>query len=173
MRTYAGIGSRRTPTSTLELMAALAAKLAQQNYTLRSGHASGADQAFECGAFAHAEVYLPWPGFEQSTRCDAIYLQGRPTDAAIHMASEHHPSWDRLSDGARLLHARNCHQILGRDLNDPVSFVVCWTPDGATTNPGPETGGTGQALRLALAQSIPIFNLARSEDLARIQRFIS
>jgi hypothetical protein len=89
------------------------------------------------------------------------------------MAAAHHPAWERLSPGPRALHARNCHQILGRDLNDPVSFVVCWTPDGATTNPGPSTGGTGQALRIAAAHGISVFNLARPEDLERIQKFIS
>jgi hypothetical protein len=88
------------------------------------------------------------------------------------MAAEHHPAWDRLGRGPRALHARNCHQILGRDLNDPASFVVCWTPDGATTQPGPATGGTGQALRIAASHSIQVFNLARTEDLARVERFI-
>lgn len=89
------------------------------------------------------------------------------------MAAAHHPAWERLGRGARSLHARNCHQILGRDLNDPAAFVVCWTPDGATTDPGPSTGGTGQALRIAAAHGIPVFNLARDEDLERVQTFVA
>ena len=91
----------------------------------------------------------------------------------MQMAAAHHPAWERLGRGARSLHARNCHQILGRDLDDPVSFVVCWTPDGATTHPGPSTGGTGQALRIAAAHDIPVFNLARADHLARVRAYIA
>ena len=173
MRAYAGIGSRRTPQPILDLMTALSARLASRDYTLRSGHAQGADQAFERGAGTRAEVYLPWPTFEQSVRCDAIYMQPSPSEQAIALAAQHHPAWGRLGRGPRALRARNCHQILGRELNDPASFVVCWTPDGATTEPGPSTGGTGQALRIAAARSIPVFNLALPEHLARIERFIA
>lgn len=173
MRAYAGIGSRRTPQPMLDIMVSLAQRLADRGHTLRSGHAPGADQAFERGAGTRAEVYLPWARFESVVTPTAHYVQSRPTPEAVAMAAEHHPAWDRLGQGARSLHARNCHQILGRNLDDPVAFVVCWTPDGATTNPGPSTGGTGQALRLAAAHQIAVFNLARAEDLERIQRFIS
>ncbi len=132
---YAGIGSRRTPALILRLITELASSLADRGYLLRSGHARGADQAFETGADTRAEVYLPWPRFEASAACTAGYVQLHPTPEATQMAAQHHPAWDRLGRGARSLHARNCHQILGRDLDDPASFVVCWTPDGATTNP--------------------------------------
>ena len=173
MRVYAGIGSRRTPAPILGLFTELASRLAARGYLLRSGHAPGADQAFERGADCHAEVYLPWPQFEASVECAAGCLQRHPSPQAVEMAAAHHPAWDRLGRGARSLHARNCHQILGRDLNDPASFVVCWTPDGATTAPGPSTGGTGQALRIAAVHGIPVFNLARDEDLERVQVFVA
>ena len=173
MRAYAGIGSRRTPEPVLQLLTALASQLARRGHVLRSGHAPGADQAFEHGAGARAEVYLPWPSFESSVRCAAGYVQPEPSSEAVQMAAAHHPAWERLGRGARSLHARNCHQILGRDLQDPVSFVVCWTPDGATTHPGPSTGGTGQALRLAAAHTIPVFNLARPEHLERVRAYIA
>ncbi len=173
MSAYAGIGSRQTPPQILDLMTALARKLAQTGYTLRSGHAPGADQAFERGAGQDAEIYLPWASFERAVCCSAGYTQPAPSPEALQLAGQHHPAWDRLKPAVRSLHARNCHQILGRDLSDPVAFVVCWTPDGATTSPGPSTGGTGQALRLANANSIPVFNLARLEHLTRVESFIS
>lgn len=154
MPTYAGIGSRRTPAPILQILTDLASRLAQSDYLLRSGHAPGADQAFERGAGTHAEVYLPWPTFEASVKCVAGYQQAYPSPQAVQMAAVHHPAWDRLGRGPRSLHARNCHQILGRDLDDPASFVVCWTPDGATTTPGPSSGGTGQALRIAAAHGL-------------------
>lgn len=173
MLAYTGIGSRSTPVEVLDMIEQLARGLRSRGYTLRSGHATGADQAFERGAGPDAEVYLPWAGFEHTVRCDARYLQPAPSPAAVEMAAAHHPAWDRLSRGPRALHARNCHQILGADLASPASFVVCWTPDGATTEPTRETGGTGQALRIAAAHRIPVFNLALPEHHTRIQSFLN
>ncbi len=72
---------------------------------------------------------------------------------ALVLAGQIHPAWNKCSDYAKRLHARNGMQILGRELNEPVDFVVCWTKDG-----GP-TGGTGQAIRLAMSRDIKIYNL--------------
>ena len=73
-RAYTGIGSRRTPTPIRELMSAVAARLAVDGWTLRSGGDAGADQAFQAGA-AQArgaiELYLPWPTF-QSANLDRL-----------------------------------------------------------------------------------------------------
>ena len=46
---YTGIGSRETPTAILDLMIAIGGVLAQRGFTLRSGGADGADDAFEQG----------------------------------------------------------------------------------------------------------------------------
>lgn len=146
-RTYAGIGSRTTPETICNLMARIALYLDGQGYTLRSGHASGADQAFEAGAGSAKEIFIPWSGFNGSNS-DLL-----PVPAAFKMAEEFHPGWKFLNQGMKKLHARNCHQVLGYSLDDPVEFVLCWTHDGTAK------GGTGQALRLAEAHKIPIYNL--------------
>ena len=73
------------------------------------------------------------------------------------LASEVHPAWDRCNDWARGMHSRNCHQILGYDLQSPVDAVICWTPDGAVV------GGTATALKLSMKAGIPIFNLGVSD----------
>ena len=73
------------------------------------------------------------------------------------IASEVHPAWDRCNDWARGMHSRNCHQILGYDLQSPVDAVICWTPDGAVV------GGTATALKLAMKCDIPVFNLGVSD----------
>lgn len=46
---YTGIGSRETPAEILEIFEHLGAWFAKKGYTLRSGHADGADAAFENG----------------------------------------------------------------------------------------------------------------------------
>lgn len=155
MPTYAGIGSRRTPDHILAEMQNIAATLAFHGWTLRSGHAEGADRAFESGhlrAITHpdllepvkpAEVYTPnshlnWPSLERH-------------------ASHFHPNWpavEKFGPYVKRLHARNSAIILGPSLNSPVTFIVCWTPGGRIE------GGTGQALRIAAHHKIPVYNLA-------------
>ncbi len=61
---YAGIGSRRTPGAIMTTMRKLAARLAEQGWFLRSGGASGADEAFISGTPPNRRrVYLPWPDY--------------------------------------------------------------------------------------------------------------
>ena len=73
------------------------------------------------------------------------------------IASEIHPAWDRCNEWARGMHSRNCHQILGYDLQSPVDAVICWTPNGKIQ------GGTATAIRIAMKYDIPVFNLGVSD----------
>jgi hypothetical protein len=158
----------------LDLMTRTASWLSAQGWVLRTGMATGADQAFYRGASPHEphELYLPWPSFEASARpasCGAGQLVlGEPTPAAYELAATFHPAWSRLPRAVRALHARNCHQVLGADLRSPARFVLCWTPDGSLNGRGRRVGGTGQALRIAHHHRIPVFNLARPEHLRRL-----
>jgi hypothetical protein len=157
--TYAGIGSRQTPPEILDRMTRTASRLLRYGYKLNSGGARGADTAFERGADGHANIFLPWPGFEKHSS-----PLNQPSRDAENIASVVHPAWHRLSFEIRKLLARNTHQVLGLDLKTRVDFVVCYTPDGAETHHerGPDTGGTGQAIALASIWGIPVFNFARS-----------
>lgn len=148
---YAGIGSRNTPKHILEDMTRVAGHLEFCGFTLRSGGAYGADLAFEAGVQdpAHKEIFLPWPGFNGIK--DSPYMGATPE--ARRMAADYHPNWDACSPAAKKFHARNSHQILGWNLNDPVDFVLCWTKFGEMR------GGTSQALRIAQDFGVPIFNL--------------
>ena len=149
---YAGIGSRETPDEILRLMEAIACALGDKGYTLRSGAAKGADSAFENGARHSAEspeLYLPWADYESRVNARLDF----PTERALQIAAEYHPAWHRCSNGARLLHGRNSHIILGADCRTPAQFVIAWTKDGQNT------GGTGQGLRIAKHHGVPIFNL--------------
>lgn len=127
-------------------MAVIAAELAGLGYVLRTGGADGADKAFMAGA-DKCELFLPWPRFNG---CSSRFSM--PTEDAIKMAEEFHPNWQACNDYARKLHGRNSHIVLGEHLNSPVEFVLCWTPRGSGS------GGTGQALRIARAHKIPIYD---------------
>lgn len=171
-RTYAGIGARRTPVHVRVVMEALAMKLARDGWTVRSGGAAGADKAFEGGAAAVDPELVETYRTDGGWSALADLTPGGPTPDAYELAASVHPAWSRCSDRAKALHARNCHEILGPNLDDPVSFVVCWTRDGSLDGRGRRAGGTGQALRLASRHSVPVFNLARLEHLGRIGRYL-
>jgi hypothetical protein len=159
---YAGIGSRETPPDVLKRFEVFARMAANQGLILRSGGADGADSAFEQGAIAaHGmmEIFLPWEGFNHNTS-----TLHPPTADAYRLASTTHPAWNRLSRPAKLLIARNMHQVMGLSLKSPVRFVICYTSDGCQSHEtyGRQTGGTGTAIKLASLNNIPVFNVALS-----------
>ncbi len=158
---YTGVGSRQTPPVIQQAFQQIAYLLSQHGWTLRSGGAEGADQAFEAGAVrgfdappgtGSREIFLPWKGFNRS----ASYLH-TPTPEAFRIAEKTHPAWHRCSQSAQKMHARNVHQVLGADLQSPTMFVVCWTEGGGLV------GGTATAIRLAQRFEIPVFNFGNEE----------
>lgn len=150
-KSYAGIGSRETPTHILNQMNAIAVWLQGEGFTLRSGGAPGADTAFERGAGVKKEIYRPH----------------HANAAALELASVYHPAWHRCSDYAKKLHARNGFQVLGSDLKSPSEFVCCWTKDGKAS------GGTGQAIRIAEDRGIPVFNLHDATAEGRLRAHVA
>jgi hypothetical protein len=133
---------------------AVAGLLAQRGYTLRTGGARGMDSAFQQGAEAaggQVEVWRP----------------GAATEEAYDLAAEFHPAWSQCSTVTQALHARNGHILLGAGLDDPVDFVLCWTPGGAIV------GGTGQGLRIAAAWGIDVVNAGAGKPGARIDALLA
>lgn len=165
---YTGVGSRKTPVEVLERMRGLGYALARAGYLLRSGGADGADRAFERGARdgdGAAEIYVPWPGFNDHP--SGIVRRSLEAEAIARSA---HPAWDRLSPAAKKCHTRNVHQVLGFDLRTPSLFVVCWTPDGCTgaDTRTAMTGGTATAIVVAEKYAVPVFNLREPDAADRI-----
>lgn len=163
---YTGVGSRQTPRQICDKIFTIAVSLGEKGYMLRSGGADGADKAFENGAdFGEfeKEIYLPWATFNSRKKNDARL--NSPQDEAFEIAAAHHPGWRYLSRGARLLHARNVHQVLGPDVTNPQPslFIICWTKDGKGA------GGTGQALRLASSYEVGIYDLGWAGDYEKLE----
>lgn len=170
---YAGIGARKTPSNILQQMMQMASELEQFNAILRSGAANGADTAFEDGVmnYDNKAIYLPWSGFNgrRAKASDGtfvpFYTDYDLCNKANEIAARYHPAWERCSSTVKSFHRRNVAQVLGDDLKTPSRFVVCWTEGGL------RRGGTGQALRIAEAHDIPIFDFG-SMSLDQIERAI-
>jgi len=159
MKTYTGVGSRKTPEDWLIAMTTVARKLAKASFTLRSGGAGGADEAFETGADDQKQIFIPWNGFNDLDDLQTGVVSG-VCQAALDMAASYHPAWDRCSQGAKRLHARNCYQVLGANLCEPSDMLLCWTPKGMPV------GGTATAIRIARDHGVPVYNFGSHADVA-------
>ena len=153
MISFAGIGARATPESILKEMGLIGQWAKSQGYFINSGHADGADYAFEKGALEQTKVFLPWKNFNKE-----VELLGKPfvvgdNEVLDEWVEKFHPAPQNLSFGARKLMRRNVCQVLNEGLDDPVQAVICWTQSGGLT------GGTAFAMRIAAYYHIPIFNM--------------
>lgn len=175
---YIGIGSRKTPKPICEIMSQLGEKLANKGAVLRSGAAPGADKAFELGCDnqrGYKDIFKvdSWH-FRDSTVTDigmAVYRQS-DLQKAESIASQYHPNWNNLRPYDKKLHTRNCFQVLGIDLDAPADFLICWTPDKAKKQTTIKTGGTGQAIRVAVAYGINVYNLSDKNDLEFVLKWL-
>ena len=176
MKYYAGIGSRETPAEIMSKMTEIASLLEKEGYILRSGGASGADVAFEQGVLdrRNMNIYLPKAIFNSRRHSPPsyIFIEYKSDDWFIAYESlKFHPRGFNMSPSTQLMMIRNFFQVHGISGERDSDFVVCWTPDsanGTSIKTSYDTGGTGQALRLAAHQDVPVYNLcdSRYNDLA-------
>lgn len=150
MKYYAGIGARDLPNDIYKLMEQIAVWLAEENWTLRSGGAKGADTAFETGCDkrkGEKEIFLPEKGYNGNN--SEFYTI---PDKAHQLANE---KWNlaKRNQLIKNLYARNFQQILGANLDCPTTFVICWTKNGKAI------GGTGKTIQVAKDFKIPVINL--------------
>lgn len=177
IRAYAGIGARKTPGDILLMMTDIARALDSRGYVLFSGGANGADKAFEAGA-AKKVIFIPWNGFNgYSPGPDIVSLSGMQRQIfaeAAKLARDNHPYGQNLKSSVLQLMTRNVFQVLGPNLQSPVRFLLCWTPDGCESHQTRTlaTGGTGCAISLASKLNIPVLNLANKMSFARLNRFL-
>lgn len=148
---YTGIGSRETPKDILTIFTLIGMELGDNNFILRSGAADGADSAFEKGAdlsrFQRKEIFLPWRRFN-----DSESKNHEIPDSAYEMAATYFKNWSYFKPYVKSFMARNCQQVLGKNLDTPTDFIVCYTDGGKLL------GGTAMAIRVATENKIKIFN---------------
>lgn len=152
---FAGIGSRDTPAPILREMEEISAFLTKQGYILRSGGAKGADKAFEAGVCSPQakEIFLP---IDAEFTPETVSMTERYTDIPLR----------RMREYTRKLLIRNTYILLGKNYNEPVDFVICWTPNGEAV------GGTRYGIRLAEDHGIPVYNLASERSKKDLYVFI-
>jgi hypothetical protein len=150
------VGSRKTPECFLRMFEEFGNYIRHKGYWARSGHASGADYAFEKGAKENCIVYLPWQGFNDKLPIVGhVRYNYKPEveERALDAVLSHEPYVAKLSDAIKKIKCRNVYQLVGEKLNSPSDLVVCWTLRGEPV------GGTGLVIKMARQAEIPIINL--------------
>ena len=169
MKYYAGIGSRETPKDVCNKMTEIASLLEKQDFVLRSGGAQGADHAFEIGISdpLMMDIYLPYINFNNKSGSKYIFIStfDHSNYKAAYESLKYHPRGFNMSHGTKVMMIRNYFQACGLVNQSNSSFVICWTPKGAngyTIKTTYEDGGSGQCIRIAAANNIPVYNLKDS-----------
>lgn len=151
---YTGVGTRliETDSSLYELLVYIGSIMCDRGFVLRSGGATGCDTAFEQGCNKvdqfNKEIYYPWLKYGQDER---VCFTSIPK--AMDLGRLYCDHWHELNGTNRKIHARNIHQVLGRDLKTPSKIVICYTKDGVYK------GGTVTAMNTADRNGIPVVNL--------------
>lgn len=171
---FTGVGSRYgAPIAAQKTATKITQWLCERGFLVRTGDAIGMDQVFReagqgnCRYYAPHGRHNPIPGAVMISPDDEYYRQARDLTANTH------PTFNVLGKFEKELHIRNAFEVLGDDLQNPAKFVLCWTPDGAETKTSRSTGGTGQAIRLAIKYNIPVFNINAEAFEARFRAFIN
>ncbi len=189
---YTGIGTRdlhRDISRTLFTFAFLAGISGKK---LRSGGADGSDTSFEAGAMMAyrflkknlpeeyaskltrnrmVSIFLPWSGFNgrKNDATNGYVCDYQKYPKARELAIKYRPAGsplESLKQGAQHLMCRNSQQIFGEDCEHLTDLVVCQTNDGK------DSGGTGQAIRIALDNGVLVKNYGTPEGKSFIEDFI-
>lgn len=166
---YTGIGSRNIPSKYRDRIYILAELLNKLGYTLRSGGADGSDSYFEEKAGNNKEIYLPWKNFNNSKSS----LFTIPNLAKV-LAEFHHPNYVYLKESVKKLMNRNILQVIGKTLNTPSDFVICYTEDGCERAilRTYKTGGTGLAISLADTIGVTVYNIKNDDSYDELITYI-
>lgn len=192
---YAGIGSRKLSKQRSKKLITFAFIRALNGWVVTSGAADGCDTSFEVGArlayrLLHKlnpelypknkystvqKVYIPWNNFNGRKNSEYGGYSSKIGESEFKLAIKYHPSGESMKDSVKNLMARNVLQILGEDVDGirkPVDEVICYTPDGAETKTTYKTGGTGQSIRIANDNNVPVYNLGSENGLSYIDEVI-
>lgn len=136
-----------------QTLAITAIKLQQSGYIFRSGAKIGSEKYFELAIYSNSHK-------EMCTFNDL-------NDKAFNIARLFYSDFDKLHKSKQKRLARIVTVILGKDLNNPLKFLITFTKNGYSTNE------IAFAITLAKAYNIHICDMFYSDIRNRIDVFIN
>lgn len=203
-KTIAGMGAKLTPDTPDQPFGRIMAKIAEKmclerGWTIHTNGDLGGSAFFEDGlpsgiaTSTHGgqlKRFLPEHGYNGhrvgiinldeglGIKARALLVQSNAYPVPPRFITLEGEARDALTDEETrmsLLHTRLAFQLLGEHLDQPVTMLICWTPDGVIDHASmnvTSTGTTGIAIALAQYMKIPVFNLQNPDHLRRICVFI-
>ena len=130
---------------------------------IKTGGAYGIDQAAMLGArIDMLDICLPWASYNKEIIPKGAHLiiADRNRHAEwFESVENYHPAPDKLTNGARSLHARNFGVI------QPAHLVVAFPNANGD-------GGTGQGIRIAQALNIPVMQFNKGAEPALMNQML-
>lgn len=170
MAVYAIIGTRNPTEKQFERVRKLSRFLVKRGHHIRTGGAKGVDEAAMVGAASvdasKLHVFLPWDGYNKEIIPEGanLYLYEEDSCPNWHASVDrYHPNAKNLTRGPRALHARNYGIVM---FPDPVEAVIALPKSVA------DEGGTGQGMRIALGENVPLYNIIISDEWARLKTIL-
>lgn len=146
------IGSRDITPLQEELFEAIGEWIVSEGHYISSGAADGSDASFMIGGNKVAPerviAYLPWPKYNNQYIHPGNRVLYQPYPQWEELSKPFHGAWDKLSQGARKLMARNWGIVHRAD--KVIALLNHRKPGG---------GGTGQGWRIAGHLNIPRLDL--------------
>jgi hypothetical protein len=166
---YAATGNKDMPESFKPMIQRIGRNLQEAGLILRTGGMEGLEDVIEKSA-TKLEVHLPFKDFD-GKQSKFTYT----SDFVKGIAKMFHTSFDTLKPVVQTFLAKNVRLVLGKDGKSPALFLLVWTEDGAETTAEKtfKTGNSGNAIEIANAIKIPVFNLARPDAEQRIYEFVA
>ena len=119
------------------------------------------------------EVYLPFKKFNENL-ADSATMTNKYELAYRYAAQIYGKRYNDLKPGARAVYAAKLLAALGIDGDNPVDFLICYSPDGREHLPGRENkeridytrlGTLSFYLRLCQQAGIPVYNFKNKDSL--------
>lgn len=170
MAIYAMIGTRDPSEIMRKRMFNIAARLVAYGHEVATGGADGIDEEAMKGAASvdasKLHVFLPWAAYNQNKipfGCSTYVFSESTCPSWNASVDKYHPNPGALTRGPRALHARNFGIVM---YPEPVDGVIAVPQSQA--NPG----GTGQGMRIALGEGVPLYDMTLLEDRMRFKAIL-
>lgn len=157
---YAVIGNYQSDKRRVEALTEAVKLMTKNRWILRTGGTKGAEEIAEkiCDQFGgKKEVYLPYASYNGNQ--SPLYDLGKDLEAES-MFYKFLYTWKLLNNKTKQLLRRHAYVLFGKNLDDPVRFVI-----GLSKNS--ETGM--HIFELAWRNSIPVFDLTNEVKQSREQ----
>lgn len=158
---YTGVGSRNIPFEIAQSLKEYAILLSNK-YTCRTGDAKGSDKIFVDNANP-VVAYSP-----KQVVNDPNHWSYQEVQKYIPNDRSGFNSWTSF---VKALLARNMMQVLGPNGNEPSKFLICYAP--SLNYEDSSAGGTGYAIRCALAYKIPVYNIFSALEKEKLDTHLS